>query len=163
MSEPYDRQRAERLMRRAIELSRQGMEAGEGGPFGAVIARGETIIGEGWNQVIATNDPTAHAEVVAIRVATRSMKDFHLTGCDLYTSAQPCPMCLGALYWARINRIYYGNSVQDAAAIGFDDEFFCRQLKRAPQDREIQEIQLLAREARRVFHDFSAKPDSVRY
>lgn len=163
MIEPYDRQRAEHFMRRAIELSRQGMEAGAGGPFGAVIVKGGTIIGEGWNQVIATNDPTAHGEVVAIRAATRSLKDFHLNGCDLYTSAQPCPMCLGALYWARIDRIYYGNSVQDVAAIGFDDEFFCRQLSRAPRDRDIPEVQLLAKEARQVFNDFAARPGSVRY
>lgn len=160
---PFDRQMAERFMRRAIELSRKGMEAGDGGPFGAVIADDERIVAEGWNMVIVTKDPTAHAEVVAVRAATKSLGNFSLKGCDLYTSAQPCPMCLGAIYWARIDRVYYGNSVEDAAGIGFDDEFFYQQLMRSPRDRRVPEIRLLANEARQVFNDYAAKPDRVRY
>lgn len=150
-------------MRRAIELSRKGMEAGDGGPFGAVIVKGEKIVGEGWNRVIATKDPTAHGEVVAIRAATQSLDSFSLKGCDLYTSAHPCPMCLGAIYWARIDRIYYANNGKDAAAIGFDDEFIYQQLMRPPHQREVPGVQVLAEEAVQVFKSYAAKPDRVRY
>lgn len=115
----FEREIAERFMRRAIELSRKGMEAGEGGPFGTVVVRDEAIVGEGWNRVIHTKDPTADGEVVAIRAATQALGHFSLKGCDLYTSAYPCPMCLGAIYWARLDRIYYANSGKDAAAIPF--------------------------------------------
>lgn len=159
----FDREMAERFMRRAVDLSRKGMEAGDGGPFGAVIVREGKIVGEGWNRVIVTKDPTAHGEVVAIRAAANSMGDFNLKGCDLYTSAQPCPMCLGAIYWARIDRVYYGNSVKDAAAIGFDDEFFYQQLMRLPQERQVPEVQLLAQESLQVFKDYVVKSDRVRY
>jgi tRNA(Arg) A34 adenosine deaminase TadA len=113
--------------------------------------------------VVATNDPTAHGEVVAIRETAKALASFNLKGCVLYTSAQPCPMCLGAIYWSRIDRVYYGNSVKDAAAIGFDDEFFYQQLMRPPQKRQVSEVQLLAKEARQVFNDYAAKPDRVRY
>ncbi|QOJ37102.1 MAG: nucleoside deaminase [Nitrospira sp.] len=150
-------------MRRAIELSRRGMESGDGGPFGAVIVKDRMIVGEGWNRVVATNDPTAHGEIVAIRAATQTLKHFNLKGCDIYTSAQPCPMCLGAIYWARLDRIYYGNSVKDAAAIGFDDDQFYRQLGRAPQDRTVPEVQLLAEEARLIFQEYAAQVGAVRY
>jgi guanine deaminase len=159
----FDRVIAERFMRRAIELSRKGMEAGDGGPFGAVIVKGERIVGEGWNRVIVTKDPTAHGEVVAIRAATQALGHFNLKGCDLYTSAYPCPMCLGAIYWARLDRIYYANSGKDAAAIGFDDEFIHQQFMRPPQMRAVPEIQILANEARQVFDDYAAKPDHVLY
>ncbi len=158
-----DGELAEQFMRRAIELSRKALEAGDGGPFGAVVVQDGKIVGEGWNQVIVTKDPTAHAEIVAIRAATKSLDCFSLNGCDLYTSAHPCPMCLGAIYWARIDRIYYANSSQDAAAIGFDDEFVYQQFVRLPQERLIPEAQLLAKEARRVFDDYIAKLDRVRY
>lgn len=154
---------AEQFMRRAIELSRTGMEAGDGGPFGAIVVKGREIVGEGWNRVIATNDPTAHGEIVAIRRATASLGDFNLSGCELYTSAQPCPMCLGAIYWARIDRIYYGNSAKDAAAIGFDDEMSYQQLMRPSRERRVPEAPLLGEEARRVFNEYLAKPDRVRY
>jgi guanine deaminase len=160
---PFDMKRAEEFMRRAIELSRLGMEAGDGGPFGAVIVKEGKIVGEGRNRVVLSNDPTAHGEMVAIRETAKSLATFNLKGCDLYTSSQPCPMCLGAIYWSRIDRIYYGNSVQDAAAIGFDDEFFYRQLMSPPQERLVSEVQLLAKEARQVFNDYAAKPDRVTY
>lgn len=160
---PFNRELVERFMRRAIELSRKGMEAGDGGPFGAVIVKREKIVGEGWNRVIATKDPTAHGEVVAIRAATQSLDSFSLKGCDLYTSAHPCPMCLGAIYWARIDRIYYANNGKDAAAIGFDDEFIYQQLMRPPHQREVPGVQVLAEEAVQVFKSYAAKPDRVRY
>ena len=159
----FDNELAEEFMRRAIELSRKGMEAGDGGPFGAVIVKEGKIVGEEWNRVVVTNDPTAHGEVVAIRETAKSLASFNLKGCDLYTSAQPCPMCLGAIYWSRIDRVYYGNSVKDAAAIGFDDEFFYQQVMRPPQKRQVSEVQLLAKEARQVFNDYAAKPDRVKY
>lgn len=161
--ERLDRDIAEGFMRRAIELSRRGMESGDGGPFGAVIVKDRMIVGEGWNRVVATNDPTAHGEIVAIRAATQTLKHFNLKGCDIYTSAQPCPMCLGAIYWARLDRIYYGNSVKDAAAIGFDDDQFYCQLGRAPQDRTVPEVQLLAEEARLIFQEYVAQVGAVRY
>ncbi|HJR76809.1 MAG TPA: nucleoside deaminase [Nitrospiraceae bacterium] len=160
---PFNKELIENFMRRAIELSRQGMEAGDGGPFGAVVVKGEKIIGEGWNRVIVTKDPTAHGEVVAIRAATRSLSDFNLKGCDLYTSAHPCPMCLGAIYWARIDRIYYANGGKDAAAIGFDDEFIYQQLSRPPHQRQVPEVQVLAEEAVQVFKSYAANPDRIRY
>ncbi len=162
-AKPFDKDPAEEFMRRAIELSRKGMEAGDGGPFGAVIVKEGKIVGEGWNRVLVTNDPTAHGEVVAIRESAKSLASFNLKGCDLYTSAQPCPMCLGAIYWSRIDRVYYGNSVKDSAAIGFDDEFFYQQLMRRPRERQVSEVQVLAHEARQVFNDYAAKPDRVRY
>ena len=159
----FDKEIAERFMRRAIEVSRKGMEAGEGGPFGAVVVRGATIVGEGWNRVVHTKDPTAHGEVVTIRAATQALGHFSLQGYDLYTSAYPCPMCLGAIYWARLDRIYYANSAKDAAAIGFDDEFIHQQFMRSPQMRTIPEVQILADEARRVFDDYAVKPDHILY
>lgn len=113
--------------------------------------------------MLVTNDPTAHGEIVAIRHATVSVGDFNLSGCQLYTSAQPCPMCLGAIYWARIERIYYGNSVQDTAAIGFDDEVIYQQLARPPRERHVPEVPLLSTEARRVFDEYLAKLDRARY
>lgn len=159
----FDLTTAERMMRRAIELSRQGMRAREGGPFGAVIVNGGAIVGEGWNRVLVTNDPTAHAEMEAIRAAARSLGSFTLKGCELYTSAQPCPMCLGAIYWSRLDRVFYGNSVKDTAAIGFDDEVFYRQLTSSPQQRDIPEVQVLADEAQHVFREYEAKPGTIRY
>src|SRR5512136_3507594 len=111
------------FMRAAIRISHQKMRDGAGGPFGAVVVRNETIVGRGWNQVTSANDPTAHAEVVAIRDACRRLKTFRLDDCVLYTSCEPCPMCLAAIYWARIRRLYYGNTREDAARIAFDDDF----------------------------------------
>jgi tRNA(Arg) A34 adenosine deaminase TadA len=160
---PFDREVAETFMRRAIALSRQGMEAGDGGPFGAVVVKEGKIVGEGWNRVLVAKDPTAHGEIVAIRDTCKKLATFNLTGCELFTSAQPCPMCLGAIYWARIDRVYYGNSVQDAAAIGFDDELFYEQLMRPSHKRHIPEVQVLGNEAIHVFQDYANKPGRVTY
>ena len=116
----------DRFLARAVELAARGSEAGDGGPFGAVVVRDGSIIGEGWNRVVADRDPTAHAEVNAIRTACAALGSFHLTGCILYASSEPCPMCLSAAYWARIERIVFANSRSEAAAIGFcDDELYC--------------------------------------
>lgn len=152
-----------RFMRRAIALSRQGMEAGEGGPFGAVIVKDGVIIGEGWNRVLASNDPTAHAEIEAIRAASRHLNTFCLRGCEIFTSAEPCPMCLAAVYWARLERIYFANCVADAAAIGFDDHHFYQQHKLPLGKRMIPEERLLAEEAVAVFREYAAKPGRVAY
>jgi len=151
------------FMRRAIELSRHGMLRRDGGPFGAVIVKDAQIVGEGWNRVIATNDPTAHGEIEAIRDACRRLGTFVLTGCDLYTSAEPCPMCFSATYWARLARVFYGNTVADAAAIGFDDSLILAEFGKPPAARLIPTTRLLADEAVEVFRAFAADPAHVRY
>lgn len=130
------------FMDRAIELARKGMGNGEGGPFGAVIVRDSEVIGEGWNRVLATNDPTAHGEVVAIRDACEKISGFSLEGCEIYTTGQPCPMCLGAIHWARIGAIYYGFGIEDAARIGFDDREFFQQFSLPPDKRRISTTQI---------------------
>lgn len=131
-----------RFMQRAIELAGNGMRCGDGGPFGAVIVRDGKIIGEGWNRVLATNDPSAHGEIVAIRDACGKEGGFSLERCEIYTTGQPCPMCLGAIHWARISAIYYGFSIQDAADIGFDDVKFFEQFGLPIDQRSIPEHQL---------------------
>jgi tRNA(Arg) A34 adenosine deaminase TadA len=153
----------ERFMRSAIALGRRGSTAGDGGPFGAVIVRAGQIIGEGWNRVIATRDPTAHGEIVAIRDACRRIEDISLQGCALYTSGQPCPMCLGAIYWARIERVFYGFNIHDAAGIGFNDHFIYEQLARPPGQRAIPEVSLLRKEALEVLQNYAADPGRVHY
>ena len=163
MPTPTTDPRPEQFMRRAIELSRHGMRRRDGGPFGAVVVRGDRVVGEGWNRVIAANDPTAHGEVEAIRDACRRLGTFNLSGCELFTSAEPCPMCLAAIYWARIDRVYYGNAHADAAAIGFDDAVILEQLGKPPTDRLIPETRLLSDEALEVFREFLADPNRVRY
>jgi len=150
-------------MRRAIALSRERSAAGEGGPFGAVVVQNGTIIGEGWNQVLGTNDPTAHAEIVAIRRACAHRGNFSLEGCEIYTSCEPCPMCLAAILWARIGRIYYANTRDDAAAIGFDDDYFYREVAKPMDKLAVPASRLLAGEARAVFSEWDARPDKVRY
>jgi guanine deaminase len=150
-------------MRRALVLARRGMKAGDGGPFGAVVVRGGAIVGEGWNRVVATRDPTAHGEIVAIRAAGRRLATFRLEGCDLYTSGEPCPMCLGAAYWARIDRIFFGFTVADAARIGFDDRVIYREVARPAGRRTIPAVKLLAREARAVAREYAADPRRVTY
>ena len=150
-------------MRAAIELSRTKMRANCGGPFGAVVVcRGE-IVARGWNQVTSTNDPTAHAEVTAIRAACKKLKTFHLAGCELYTSCEPCPMCLAAIYWARFKKVYYANTRRDAARIQFDDDEIYREVARPISRRQIPMRQLLREEALKVFAEWEAKPDKVRY
>ena len=151
------------FMRRAIELSRQAVRRGDGGPFGAVVVRGGRVVGEGWNRVVGTNDPTAHGEVVAIRDACRALGTFALAGCDLYTSSEPCPMCLSAIYWARLARVFYGNTVADAAAIGFDDTVILDELRKPPAARLIPAARFLAEEAVAAFREFAANPAHVRY
>jgi len=151
------------FMRRAIALSRQGMEAGRGGPFGAVVVAGGRIVGEGVNQVTSTNDPTAHAEVVAIRAASAALGRFDLSDCEIYASCEPCPMCLSAVYWARIRRVYYGNGRADAARIGFDDAAIYTEVARPVEERSLPMVQMLSGEARAAFEDWDRKPDKVRY
>src|SRR5262245_11453254 len=153
----------EGFMRRALALARRGMSKGDGGPFGALIVRRGVIIGEGWNRVVATGDPTAHGEIVAIRAASRRLGTFSLKACILSTSAEPCPMCLGAVYWARIARVFYGMTVTDAARIGFDDRFMYRELARPPGRRTIPAVQLLAQEARAVAREYAANPRRTAY
>ena len=132
-----------RFMRRAVELAREGMTSGKGGPFGCVIVRDGEIVGEGCNRVTSTNDPTAHAEVVAIRDACSRLGTFQLDGCTVYASCEPCPMCLGAIYWARPAAIYFGGSKSDAAAAGFDDAFIYDEIGRDISERKIPTSQIL--------------------
>lgn len=151
------------FMRRAIVLSQESMQAGCGGPFAAVITRNNEIVAEGFNQVTSTNDPTAHAEVMAIRQACQALDRFELSDCQIYTSCEPCPMCLSAIYWARLPCIYYANSRYDAAAIGFDDEFLYREVASEMSQRTITAERLLADEALAVFKQWQDKPDKISY
>jgi tRNA(Arg) A34 adenosine deaminase TadA len=153
----------EAFMQRAIALSREGMETNCGGPFGAVIVRDGRIVAEGWNQVTSTCDPTAHAEVVAIRKAGAALSRFDLSGCEIYTSCEPCPMCLAAIYWARLDRVYYANDRADAARIGFDDDAFYREIALPLERRGVPMIRLLPEEARATFDAWTRKADRVRY
>ena len=150
-------------MARAIELSRSAMDAGSGGPFGAVIAMNGEIVGEGWNRVTSTNDPTAHAEVVAIRNACEKLGRFDLVGAVIYTSCEPCPMCLAATYWARISRMIYGNDRDDAASIGFDDAMIYHQVALPIAERRLPMQRTMADEARAVFDDWAIKEDRIPY
>jgi guanine deaminase len=151
------------FMREAIRLSRQKMRTNQGGPFGAVIAREGRIIARGWNRVTTTNDPTAHAEIMAIREACKKLRRIHLDDCELYTSCEPCPMCLGAVYWSRLKRIYYGNTRTDAAAIRFDDAFIYNEFSRSISRRTIPMKRLLRTEALKVFAEWREKADKVFY
>lgn len=148
----------EDFMRRAIELARKGMRAGDGGPFGAVVVRDGEIIGEGWNRVLATHDPTAHGEIVAIRDACSKTGGHSLEGCVIHTTGQPCPMCLGAIHWARISAIRYGFDITDAARIGFDDREFFRQFTLPAAERSIPETQLAREEALALAEEYQAIP-----
>ena len=125
------------LIQRAVALSKEGIDRGDGGPFGAVVARQGEVIAEGWNCVLVNCDPTAHAEIVALRAAAKSLASFSLAGCVLYSSCEPCPMCLAAAYWARIEHVYFANTRADAAAIGFDDQFFYGQLSQPASERSL--------------------------
>lgn len=151
------------FMRRAIDLSYEKMNAGIGGPFGAVIVRDDCVIAEGWNQVWSAMDPTAHAEVVAIRQACRALGTYHLTDCSIYTSCEPCPMCLGAIYWARLRIIYYANTRADAAAIGFDDSFVYDEIALPLTERSVPARRLLGDEAAAVFQAWQEKADKILY
>ena len=152
-----------KFMREAIKLAETGLRAQRGGPFGCVVVRKGKVIGRGHNCVSATNDPTAHAEVVAIRDACAARGTFRLDDCELYTSCEPCPMCLAAIYWARIPKVFFGNTGAAAAAIGFDDDFIYRQLALPPARRTITMKPLLRDEAIGTFRKWTAKKDKVKY
>ena len=153
----------ELFMRRAIALAREGMEKGRGGPFGAVVVHTGRIVGEGCNCVPSTCDPTAHAEVVAIRAACAALGRFDLRGCDVYTSCEPCPMCLSALYWARVDRVFFANDRADAARIGFDDALIYDELSLPRERRTLPLIRMLDAEARHAFDAWLQKPDRIAY
>lgn len=150
------------FMARAIQLSIQSVSSG-GGPFGAVIVRDGSIIAEGANQVTATNDPTAHAEVAAIRAACAKLGKFNLQGCEIYVSCEPCPMCLGAIYWAHLSRIYFAGTAADAKRIGFDDSMIYREIARPLAQRTIPMIQMMREEALPAFRAWEEKADKIVY
>jgi guanine deaminase len=152
-----------RFMRRAIELSVENVRSGSGGPFAALVVKDGEILATGMNLVTSACDPTAHAEIVAIREACRKLAQFQLTDCDIYTTCEPCPMCLGAIYWARPVRVFFGNTAADAAAIGFDDSFIYQQLGVPLSERAIPMIQLMREEAQSAFREWERKSDRVRY
>ena len=150
------------FMREAIRLSRESVKNG-GGPFGAVIVKDGEIIAAASNNVTQDNDPTAHAEVSAIRDAAKKLKTFNLSGCEIYTSCEPCPMCFGAVYWARLDKLYFANTKQDAKAIGFDDSFIYEEIELPYNKRKIPNIQLLQNEAIEAFKDWEQKEDKTEY
>jgi tRNA(Arg) A34 adenosine deaminase TadA len=150
------------FMARAIQLSVENVSAG-GGPFGAVVVKGGAIIAEGVNRVTASRDPTAHAEISAIRAACAKLGAFELKDCDLYTSCEPCPMCLGAIYWARPAHVYFANMAADAARVGFDDAFIYREIAQPHARREIPMIQMMREEALAAFRAWEAKPNKIEY
>jgi len=151
------------FMARAVQLSIDNVRSGRGGPFGAVVVRDGKIIAEGVNRVPSTNDPTAHAEVLAIRQACANLGVFHLEDCELYTSCEPCPMCLGAIYWAHLSRIYFANTAADAAEIGFDDSFLYSELKKPHLQRRIPTVQIMREEALAGFRAWAAKVEKIPY
>ena len=154
---------ASKFMRKAIRLSIANVEKLKGGPFGAVIVKNGKVIARGTNNVTTTNDPTAHAEIVAIRKACKILKTYQLTGCEIYTSCEPCPMCLAAIYWARPDKIYYANSKEDAAAINFDDNLIYEEIAKPVSERKIFTQQLLRDEAQAAFKKWSESPNKIEY
>ena len=154
---------ANRWMAEAISLARSSVHQHNGGPFGAVVVHQDKIVGRGWNQVTSVLDPTAHAEVMAIREACRALQRFDLRGCEIYTSCEPCPMCLAAIYWARLDRIFYACTRHDACRIGFDDEFIYKEIALELSARAVPMIQLLRDDACAVFQDWEKKPDKIPY
>lgn len=150
-------------MRRAIALALENVRAGNGGPFAALVVKNGRVIAEGTNRVTSSNDPTAHAEIVAIRKACRALNDFQLTGCDLYTTCEPCPMCLGAIYWARPAHIFYAGTAADAAAAGFDDAFIYDELKLPLAARRIPTVQILREESLAIFAAWQKQENKKRY
>ena len=149
-------------MKRAIELSIESVNKG-GGPFGSIVVKDNKIIAEGSNKVTPTNDPTAHGEIVAIRAACKELNNFNLSGCELYSSCEPCPMCLSAVYWARIDKVYYANTREDARKIDFDDSLIYTELQKSIDKRKIPMIQILRNEAAKAFELWSKKQDKVKY
>ncbi len=151
------------FMARAIQLSIENVRSGRGGPFGAVVVKDGEIIAEGANRVTSTNDPTAHAEVLAIRQACQKLGDFELKDCELYTSCEPCPMCLGAIYWARPAHVYFACAAADAANAGFDDSFIYREIAEPLSQRSIPMIQMMREEALAAFHEWQQHPNKIDY
>lgn len=151
------------FLKEAVRLSDENIKSGKGGPFGCVIVKDGKIIAKGSNLVTSSNDPTAHAEVVAIREACKTLNTFQLTGCELYTSCEPCPMCLGAIYWARPDKVYYANTREDAAAIGFDDEFIYQEIAIPIDDRKILFQHVALDEAKHVFSNWKNNPGRKEY
>lgn len=151
------------LMSRVIELSRESMNSLNGGPFAALVVRREEIISSGTNSVTLWNDPTAHAEIVAIRRACSALKTFQLSDCEIYSSCEPCPMCLGAIYWARLRAVYYGGTASDAAAAGFDDAFIYKQMALPVQDRSVPFRQIMRDQAMTAFREWGLKAGRVDY
>ena len=152
-----------KFMTRAIELARAGMDENAGGPFGCVVVKNGEIVGEGNNRVTSTCDPTAHAEIIAIREACNTLGTFQLDGCMIYTSCEPCPMCLGAIYWARPKKVFFACTRDDAAAIGFDDNFIYEEIEKRNEEREMVLLSMMRDEALEVFQNWSAKTDKVKY
>ena len=151
------------FMRAAIELSVENVRSGKGGPFAALVVKDGAVIGSGTNLVTTSFDPTAHAEIVAIRAACRALSAFQLTGCEIYTTCEPCPMCMGAIYWARPARVFFGNTHADAAKIGFDDSFIYQQLRMPTLERNIPMIQFMRDEAQTAFQEWERKADKISY
>ena len=152
-----------KFMARAIELAKNGVDANDGGPFGCVVVKDGKIVGEGNNQVTSTNDPTAHAEIIAIRDACQRLNSFQLDGCTIYTSCEPCPMCLGAIYWARPEKVFFACTRDDAANIGFDDDFIYKELEKSNGERELELTSLMRDEALEVFGAWATKSDKIEY
>ena len=151
------------LMRLAIALALENVRSARGGPFAALVAKDGKVIAEGANSVAATNDPTAHAEIVAIRAACEALGNFQLTGCELYTTCEPCPMCLGAIYWARPARVFFAGVAADAANAGFDDALIYEELRRPPESRRIPMIQLMREESLAIFAAWKQQPNKTEY
>ncbi len=149
-------------MNEAIQMSQESVKNG-GGPFGAVIVKNDKIIAKASNNVTQENDPTAHAEVTAIRSAAKKLNTFNLSGCEIYTSCEPCPMCLGAIYWARLDKIYFANTKADAKDIGFDDSFIYKEIELPVDKRSIPNIQIMRHEALKVFKEWEEKEDKIEY
>ena len=152
-----------KYMEEAIKMAQNGIRNNEGGPFGAVVVKNGEIIGRGNNRVTSTNDPSAHAEVVAIRDACNRLGNFQLEGCEIYTSCEPCPMCLGAIYWARPDKVYFGCTKNDAAEINFDDDFIYKELELPLDERKIEFTQIMEEDARAVFKEWENKNDKISY
>ena|SRR2546428_3779142 len=156
-------QRDLKFMQQAIDLSMEGQTKGKGGPFGAIVVKDGVVVGSGYNNVISTNDPTAHAEVVAIREACKNLNTFQLTGCTIYTSCEPCPMCLGAIYWARPDKVYFGNTREDAAEIGFDDALIYDEIPVPIHQRKIPMIPLAREQALLAFQKWAKNGNKTLY
>lgn len=158
-----EQQNNEKFMRMAIQLSEQNVEQGSGGPFGAVIVKEGMVIARSANKVVPQKDPTAHAEISAIRLACKELDTYNLEGCVIYTSCEPCPMCLGAIYWTRLDKIYYANTKADAAAIAFDDQLIYEEINRPLAERKLPAVQLLREEAQIAFKKWTASDANIGY